>query len=40
MKSNYKEAYYKEWDTLHGRNFERVSQIRNVNYDKEKISLR
>lgn len=36
MKSNYKQAYYKEWETLKNRDFERVSKIRSVNYYKEK----
>ena len=35
MKSNYKQAYYKEWETLKNRDFERVSKIRSVNYYQE-----
>ncbi len=36
MESNYKVAYYTEWNTLQKRDFEKVKQIRNVDYDKEK----
>ena len=36
MKTNYKVAYDYEWKRLQQRDFEKVSQIRNVKYDKEK----
>ena len=34
MKTNYKVAYDYEWKRLQQRDFEKVSQIRNVKYDK------
>lgn len=40
MESNYKEAYYKEWDTLQKRNFENISRIRKVIYDVDKNLFR
>ena len=36
MKTNYKVAYDYEWKRLQQRDFEKVSQMRNVKYDKEK----
>ena len=34
MDTNYKVAYYNEWKRLQQRNFEKVTKIRNVKYDK------
>lgn len=36
METNYKVAYDYEWKRLKQRDFEKVSQVRNVNYDKVK----